>query len=636
MKQRLNLKMAFVAIFIFLPLVLALGCKPRGGGGVTGTAVYIPNGGPQSGDQILVVDETTVNATDIMAQSAKIHWVTNFPSTSVVEYGLSSNYTKTTNEDKTKVLRHTVELYSLFPDKTYHYRVISVDSAGNMAVSADHTFKTLRENLAPDAIHLNDPTSITWNSMYLSWVMSEAFDFEKYVLYRDLTDAVTLNSTKVFETTSKLYTGYSVTGLSPTTKYYFRVYVFDTMEVATGSNVVAGTTEVENKPPTKPVWKDPLSITCDSITLAWEANADSDFANYQIFRSDSTSVDTLSHLVATLTDKSIVSYENTLLSPETIYNYRMYTFDTAQYNNSSEVGTWKTHKLGEKLFATEDVYHCLDMTSYQDTLYTAGYRAVYKIDGKTGAILATASMQLQESRVCVNSTGTRLYVSDPQRGLVYVFDTTTMTVANTISGTPLAMGLALTRGGTHLYVTSYNTRTADVYSTSSYAKVASIVVGEFPISVAASRNTDYVYVADHGSNTVTVIDDVNLTREVTINVGAAPVDVFSSIGGNFMYVANREDNTVCWIDVATNAVVDAVAVGAGPKSIVQSPNGRYVYVANMDDNTVTIIDGVNNTVTNMLLEVDVDPRSIAVSEDSSRLYVLSYYEDNITCYAVYR
>ncbi len=74
--------------------------------------------------------------------SAQVTWTTNEPATSRVEYGTTTAYGSMTTLDSTLVTSHSVALMGLASDTTYHYRVLSADSAGNAATSGDFTFRT--------------------------------------------------------------------------------------------------------------------------------------------------------------------------------------------------------------------------------------------------------------------------------------------------------------------------------------------------------------------------------------------------------------------------------------------------------------------------------------------------------------
>ncbi len=71
-----------------------------------------------------------------------VGWTTDEVSDSQVEYGLTSAYGSTTMLDTSMVTAHSVLVSGLTVSTTYHYRVLSRDSAGNLTTGSDGTFAT--------------------------------------------------------------------------------------------------------------------------------------------------------------------------------------------------------------------------------------------------------------------------------------------------------------------------------------------------------------------------------------------------------------------------------------------------------------------------------------------------------------
>ena len=59
-----------------------------------------------------------------------------------MRYGLTTSYGLHSAVVATPVKNHSVKVAGLQPNKTYHYRVISRDAAGNERVLDDLTFTT--------------------------------------------------------------------------------------------------------------------------------------------------------------------------------------------------------------------------------------------------------------------------------------------------------------------------------------------------------------------------------------------------------------------------------------------------------------------------------------------------------------
>lgn len=85
---------------------------------------------------------SNVQATGVSTNSATVTWATNEASSSWVDYGSTTSYGAASN-DGSFVTAHSIALTGLSADTTYHYRVRSIDAAGNSSSSSDLTFRTV-------------------------------------------------------------------------------------------------------------------------------------------------------------------------------------------------------------------------------------------------------------------------------------------------------------------------------------------------------------------------------------------------------------------------------------------------------------------------------------------------------------
>jgi hypothetical protein len=92
---------------------------------------------------------SSVGATNVTDDTARIVWNTDESATSVVHYGTTTAYgsTETVTGFATA---HTVNLTGLTPNTLYHYKVVSADASSNSAESSDGTFTTLQQQQDPD------------------------------------------------------------------------------------------------------------------------------------------------------------------------------------------------------------------------------------------------------------------------------------------------------------------------------------------------------------------------------------------------------------------------------------------------------------------------------------------------------
>ncbi len=86
----------------------------------------------------------TAESVSVTSSGGTVTWTTGEASSTQVQYGISSSYGTTTTEADTgtRVTSHSVTLNGLQSCITYHYRIISKDTAGNTLTGSDKTFAT--------------------------------------------------------------------------------------------------------------------------------------------------------------------------------------------------------------------------------------------------------------------------------------------------------------------------------------------------------------------------------------------------------------------------------------------------------------------------------------------------------------
>jgi hypothetical protein len=93
---------------------------------------------------------TNTTASNIMPNSATVSWTTNIPSSSRVDYGVTTAYGASL-VNATLVTAHGLGMTGLIPATTYHYKVTSQGTTGNPLSSGDFTLTTVnvRDTVAP-------------------------------------------------------------------------------------------------------------------------------------------------------------------------------------------------------------------------------------------------------------------------------------------------------------------------------------------------------------------------------------------------------------------------------------------------------------------------------------------------------
>ena len=103
---------------------------------------------------------SSVQAISVTSGGATISWNTNEPSTTQVEYGLTTAYGSSTTLLASLVTTHSQSLGVLASGTLYHYRVKSRDAAGNLGISGDFTFTTASPpDTTPPTVTISSPAS---------------------------------------------------------------------------------------------------------------------------------------------------------------------------------------------------------------------------------------------------------------------------------------------------------------------------------------------------------------------------------------------------------------------------------------------------------------------------------------------
>jgi hypothetical protein len=127
---------------------------------------------------------TNVTAASITSSSAIIAWITSVPADSQVAYGPTAAYGALSPLAPALVASHAVTLSALAASSVYHFQVLSHNSQGTLARSADFTFKTAAApgNGSGTSIPLNTWTPIPakgWPAEILNYDKSEYISSRK-------------------------------------------------------------------------------------------------------------------------------------------------------------------------------------------------------------------------------------------------------------------------------------------------------------------------------------------------------------------------------------------------------------------------------------------------------------------------
>ncbi len=628
-----NLAPGVVAALLLV--AFGAGCKPEGGGGVAGSVVNIVQGGPRSTDLTLVIDESSISVQALTASSAMIYWETNVPATATVEYGETARYTKSTSEDAQLALRHTRELSGLKYNQTYHFRCVSTDAYKNLAQSADRVFTTKEQNFAPKAVTLQPPSNVAHDAVDLVWSVSEDIDFKSYIVRYAKGPDVTAASYEPpgAVITEKLRTTLRVTGLSPETPYWFRVFVRDTFEVETGSNIVSATTEVKYGTPDPPAFLAANPVTTTTLTLNWTRFTGRGFMDYRIYRSLYPGFKPGLTPEVTLTNAEATSWEDTGLAPNTTYYYKIFVRNQGGYMAASPEGAFRTYAVGERLYTVPDVYSPHDIVAVKSAFYIASYGALRIFDPAERAIVQEFDLPGYNGILARTADEERIFACTPTHEKVRVVNTATRRVIDEVAVSGRPQSVTLSRDETRLYVPSRDEMLLYVLDRSTLRRIAAIPTLAQPVHCAEAVNQPLLVVGHGGTSAVSLIHTGLLEGSGEIGVGMSPSFVAADAGGRTFYVLNRGASSVTRIDLVTGAVVDTLTVGPEPCDLAFAKNNTRLYLLCAGENAVRIYD-LPAMAERGSFATGRAPAALALSRDEKTVYVVNYGDDSLTAHVV--
>ena len=207
----------------------------------------------------------------------------------------------------------------------YYYRLYVFDSGG-LSTESNEVSATTSANLPPAAVTLLEPLGSA-TSMNIFWTKNDDPDFASYKLFRSSSPGVSANSTFVISFSSSSTLSHVDNNLQENTTYFYKIFVFDTGGLSSGSNEVSGSTSV-NEPPKAVDLAMPLPVNNNTaLRLSWSLSTESDFHSYRVYRSDSSPVDTTQAAIAILNNIGATTYDDSSIDTGVDYFYRVAVFD---------------------------------------------------------------------------------------------------------------------------------------------------------------------------------------------------------------------------------------------------------------------------------------------------------------------
>ena len=206
------------------------------------------------------------------------------------------------------------------------------DDVGNSAepVVASGTVTVLDP---PSAVEMAAPVVLSETRISLSWSRNNDADFSAYKLYRSSGPGVENAGDKelIGDFSDQSRTDYTDAGLDPATTYYYAVCVVDRAGLASISNEVSATTDV-NEPPAPVELFTPWSPDSSTLELSWTVSDAEDFDYYEliVWEEDPPDPPATSdkRIVARIETRTETFYTHESLDSSIIYWYEVAVVDS--------------------------------------------------------------------------------------------------------------------------------------------------------------------------------------------------------------------------------------------------------------------------------------------------------------------
>jgi|GEM_PF-280858 len=203
-----------------------------------------------------------------------------------------------------------------------------VDEAGNSATNVTAP-RLLTVQKSPDSVELLDPlVSEPPDSptVTLRWSLSQDDAFNSYRIFRSDTTPVETSDRLIRTHTNQASLEYTDTEIAESETYFYRVFVQNDFGMETGSNTIE--IAIENlRPPDAVTMRNPTATSASQISLEWSKNQDLDFKSYRVYRNGAGAVSDTDLLILETDDVNQTFVDDTGLTENTTYYYRVYTVD---------------------------------------------------------------------------------------------------------------------------------------------------------------------------------------------------------------------------------------------------------------------------------------------------------------------
>jgi YVTN family beta-propeller protein len=273
---------------------------------------------------------------------------------------------------------------------------------------------------------------------------------------------------------------------------------------------------------------------------------------------------------------------------------------------------------------------------------TANYGALTVVDTATHQVMGSIALGRNVYSVAVSPDNSRVYVprDDPLNFGLIVVDTTSLDIIRIVSFSGFSVSsVAISPDGSRAYlgggpypVTGFPNGGLAVVDTARFETLQTLVLQNNTSGVAVSPDGSRVYAANANGNggnsgSVSVVDTSTFGVVRNIEVGSNPRGIVVSRDGTRIYTVRRVGSLLVVIDTRTHAVIENVEIGINAGHLALSPDGKSLCASEWNSSKAIVI--VDTTIFSVRRIPVRDPKGVAFSSDSTRVYICNYTDNNV-------
>ena len=250
-----------------------------------------------------------------------------------------------------------------------------------------------------------------------------------------------------------------------------------------------------------------------------------------------------------------------------------------------------------------NMYSVEELCVSHDGNYIYATASVWGVDDINGAVLVISTRtnnvvrriilgdyNVCPSSLCLDPSGSYLYVTDSRSGTVTIIDTVSRRPIHTYEICDSPAGISFAPDGEEYYVGGMEDQVVYVISAATNSIIRTIDIGSFADELCITPSGDFLYVSCQSQGVVTVRLSDGEVVESFSDIGACNVNMTPS--GEYLYLSNLWSDTVTIIRVNDNKIIAIVDLmdDSFPKGICFSPDESVAYVACMNGGCISILE----------------------------------------------